>query len=157
MIMNQQEKNKKDRKFYYDEHDGIFVFEEDISINWLISQVLTQPNLQITKISNDQLQTLLKILDESDLRLPNGQHSLFWLRDNIKEKLALAEGQSGEAWHDISCRYRFIIEQIDQVLISTANIKEKIEIKKEDIIVPKIERTLNRLEARFEPLEDQSR
>jgi hypothetical protein len=147
---------KKDRKFHYDEQDGIFVFEEDISINWLISQVLRQPDLQITKISNDQLHILLKLLDESDLRLPNGQHGLFWLSEKIKEKLLLAEGQQGEVWHDICTRYKFIIEQIDQVLAATSNIKEKMEIKKEDQGAKRLQRIENRLQAHFEPLKEQN-
>lgn len=153
--MNQQLNigaKKRGKKHYYDEQDGIFVFEEDITINWLVSQILQQPDLQITKISNDQLQTLLNLLEESDLRLPSGQHGLIWLNEKIKEKLLLAQGQTGEAWHDIATRYKFIIERIDQTIVASSNSINKIEIKKEEPLLKKIERTTNKLEAHFEPL-----
>jgi hypothetical protein len=69
----------KDRKYHYDEYEGVYVFEDELSINWLLSQVLNQPNLQITKISDKDLKEFLDTLSKSDLRMPNGQYCLFWL------------------------------------------------------------------------------
>jgi hypothetical protein len=145
---------KSNRKHYYDEHNGIFVFEDEISINWLLSQVLNKPKLQITKVSNEELQTFLGLLSTSDLRMPNGQHSLFWLREQIKEKMSLAEAKTSETWHNITTRFRYIVERIDQVLIATDNIHEKMDLKVET--QKKISRDPNNMQAYFEPITNQS-
>ena len=142
----------KNREYHYDEQQGIFVFEDEISVNWLVSQVLQKPGLQITKISNEELQTFLNLLDKSDLRMPDGKHSLFWLRDQLKEKSEMSGAKLGETWHQVTGRFRFIIEQIDIVLISTENIKDKMEIRKEEIKLIQ-NRTPNNMQIKFEPLE----
>jgi hypothetical protein len=141
---------KKSRKYHYDEENGIFVLEDDISVNWLLSQIFDLPKLQITKISNDDLQKFIDILSKSDLRMPNGQHSIFWLRDQIVEKLQMSNVKIGEAWYKVSIRYRFIIEIIDQVLIEIENIKEKMEIKVEE--KQEIQLDFNNIKAYFEPI-----
>lgn len=145
---------KSNRKHYYDEHNGIFVFEDEISINWLLSQVLNKPKLQITKVSNEELQTFLGLLSTSDLRMPNGQHSLFWLREQVKEKMSLAEAKTGETWHNITTRFRYIVECIDQTLITTDNVHEKMDLKVET--QRKISRDPNNMQAHFEPITNQS-
>jgi len=142
----------KNREYHYDEQQGIFVFEDEISVNWLVSQVLQKPGLQITKISNEELQTFLNLLDKSDLRMPDGKHSLFWLRDQLKEKSEMSSAKLGETWHQVTGRFRFIIEQIDMILISTENIKDKMEIRKEEIKLIQ-NRTPNNMQIKFEPLE----
>lgn len=146
--------SRNNRKYHYDEQEGIFVFEDEISINWLVSQVLDCPDQQITKISNEQLQTFLSLLSKSDLRMPDGQHSLFWLRQQIKEKMEMAETKTTEAWHNIVTRYRYIIECIDQVLITTENLHEKMEIKVEQ--KKKSSLGPNNMKAYFELLTNQS-
>jgi len=142
----------KNREYHYDEQQGIFVFEDEISVNWLVSQVLQKPGLQITKISNEELQTFLNLLDKSDLRMPDGKHSLFWLRDQLKEKSEMSGAKLGETWHQVTGRFRFIIEQIDIVLISTENIKDKMEIRKEEV-KQTTNKTPNNMQIKFEPSE----
>jgi len=142
---------KQNKKYCYDHQEGIFIFEDEISINWLISQVLNTPDLQISKVSNEQLQDFLALLSNSDLRMPNGQHSLFWLKDQLKEKLSLSQSKNTEAWHNVCIRFKFIIEQIDQILVTTENLHEKMELKKEQQCI--INRQPNNMQAFFEPLE----
>jgi len=142
--------HSKDFKYHFDEESGIFIRESEISINWFVSQVLGQENLQITKVSNEDIQKLLYLLDNSDLRMPNGQHSLFWLREKVKEKMVMDEAKLGEVWDKVVERFRYIIEQIDYTLIKSKNIKEKMEIKKEEVNL-KPYRDPNNMTAKFEP------
>lgn len=137
---------KKDRKYHYDEDQGIFVFDDEISINWLLSEVLKQPNLQISKISNDELNIFLSTLSKSELRMQDGTHSLYWLKQQLKEKNLLAESKTGLAWHETSTRFKYIIRQIDFILM-TNEIKEKL-IEEKKIS----KRDLNNMKAYFEPL-----
>jgi hypothetical protein len=147
-------KKNKTRKFSYDEQDGIFVLEDEISVNWLATQILQRPNLQITKLSNDDLQKFLLILSESDLRMPNGQYCLFWLKEQLKEKREMAEAKLGENWAKVAARFRFILEQIDQSLITVENLKDKMLLKKEDVNEIKQKKfTSNNMEAHFELLD----
>ena len=135
------------RKYSYDEQEGIFVLESEISINWLVSQVLQQPNSQITKITDEQLFKLLNLLGTSDLRMPDGRHGLFWLRDQIKEKMQLSEAKPGQAWYDISQRYRYILEKIDHCVVEN-KLKDEIVKQEEQKIV---NREPNNITASFEP------
>lgn len=145
---------KRDKKYHYDEQEGVFVFDDEISINWLLSQVLNKPNLQITKATNDDIQDFLVLLSKSDLRMPDGQHSLFWLKQQLKEKSQMAEAQKGLVWHEIVIRYRYILECLDQILATTSDLHEKMNIKIEQ---PKISnREQNNMRAYFEPIKDQS-
>lgn len=139
----------------YDEEKGLFVNEREISVNWLLSEVLRKKDLQITKISNEELQTFLSLLDKSNLRMPDGRHSLFWLRDELRKKSKLSEGNTSEAWDLVVNRYQFIVERIDMILAQATDIKEKMEIVKNDINVKKINYTENEMNAHFEPLINQ--
>jgi hypothetical protein len=105
--------------------------------------------LQITKISNEDLQKFLIILKESDIRIPpKGQFCLFWLKEQIKEKLAMAEANQGEVWYDIASRFRYIMDQLDITLIGISNLKEKMLNNVEEI--KKKTYTKNNMEIRFE-------
>lgn len=145
-------KQSKDFKYRYDEQEGIFVRQSEISVNWIVSQVLGQEGLRITKISNEDVQKLLYLLDHSDLRMPDGKHGLVWLKDNLKEKYEMATGKRGQTWEDIALRYRYIIEQIDFTIIGSENSKEIVEVKKEEI-THKQNLKPNRMVAKFEPEE----
>jgi len=125
-------KKSSEIQYRYDEQSGIFVRESEISINWLLSEVLGIEGLQITKISNEQIETFLSILNKSDLRMLNGQHSLLWLKDKLEEKRSMADANVGEVWHDITQKYRFIIEQIDHILISSDDFQKKMQFIDED-------------------------
>jgi hypothetical protein len=138
---------KRNRKFHYDEQEGVFIFDDEISINWLLSQVLQIPGLQITKVSIDDIRKFLDKLANSDLRMPNGQHALYWLKQQVKEKMQLSEPKLGLAWHEITLKYRFIIEQVDQFLVGKTY-KEFEEPEKTVLI----KREPNNIEAHFEPL-----
>lgn len=145
---------KRDRKYHYDEQEGIFVFEDEISINWMLSQVLNQQSLQITKISDQQLNNFLDLLSKSDLRMPDGKYCLFWLKDHIKEKMGLADAKLGQAWHNNVIRYRYILERIDIELSQTKDLHDKMNIKIEK---PKFSnKEPNNMQAYFEPITDQS-
>lgn len=142
-------KNTKDFNYRYDEQNGIFIRENEISVNWLLSQVLGQEKLQITKVSNEDIQKFLYLLVHSDLRMPDGKHSIFWLKDQLKEKEDMAGGKAGQTWFKIAERYRYIIEQIDYSLIGCENIHDMMEIKKEE--KEEKGRTPNKMTAHFEP------
>ena len=150
--MNKKKNNRNSNnfKYRYDEQEGIFIRDGEISVNWLLSEVLEQKDLQITKISNEDIQRFLYLLDKSDLRMPDGKHGLFWLKEHLNEKMQMAEGNRGEVWAKIAERYRFILEQIDLTLVKSGNIKEKMEIRKEE--KKEIYREPSNMEARFEPL-----
>lgn len=140
---------KSNRKYHYDEQEGVYVFDDEISINWLLSQILNKKDCHITKVSIEEIETFLSTISNSDLRMPDGQHCIFWLKEKIKEKMLMSDTKSGETWHDISLKYRFILEKIDLILIKIENITEKMEVKKENAIS---NRTENNIEAHFEPL-----
>jgi len=142
----------KNFKYRFDEIEGIFVRESEISANWLISKVLDK-NLQITKASNDEIQKFLHILDESELRMPDGKHSLVWLKDHLKEKFQMADAKEGETWFKITERFRYILEQIDFTLIKSENYDEKVKIIKEDQKIFS-NRTPNNITISFEPKEN---
>ena len=135
----------------YDEEKGLFVNESELSVNWLLSEVLRKKDLQITKISNEELQTFLSLLDQSNLRMPDGRHSLFWLRDELRAKSKISGGNKSEAWDMIVSRYQFIIERIDMTLANAPDIQEKMKIIKNEA-VKKINYTENKMDAHFEPL-----
>ena len=144
---------KRDRKYHYDEQNGIFVFEDEISVNWLLTQVLNSSSLlQITKVTDQQIQDFLDLLSKSDLRMPNGQHALFWTKDRLKERQQQADSQKGESWHQTVIRFRYILERIDLVLAETQDLHEKMEIKKEEVVEFGINRDSNNLKAYFEPI-----
>lgn len=145
---------RRDKKYHYDEQDGIFIFEDEISVNWLLSQIL-QSELQITKISNEQLQLFLSILSKSDLRMPDGEYCLFWLRKQIKEKMEMSDSKTGQSAYDLTIRYRYILENIDNVLSEISDISEKMDIKKENIY-KSVDRAPNNMQAYFEPISDKS-
>jgi hypothetical protein len=145
--------SSKEIKYHYDQEEGIFVKESDLSVNWLLSQVFQLPDLQITKISNEELQKFLYLLDQSNLRMPDGKHSLIWIKDNLKEKLEMSKAQLGKSWERVTDRYRFILQQIDLILTMSPDREEKLKIilaeEKKD---PGI--TKNNLECFFERKED---
>jgi hypothetical protein len=140
-------KRNEHLKYRFDEQTGIFIRESEISVNWFISQVLKRENLQVTKISNDDIQTLLLKID--NLRMPDGKHSLIWLKEKLKEYFEMSNVKQGEEFQKLSERYRFIVEQIDFALARSKNLKEKMEIRKEEI---KLEtyKTPNNMIAKFE-------
>jgi len=144
-------RKSKEFKYRYDEQQGIFIREDELSINWLLNQILeSEQPLQITKISNEELQNFLFILSKSDLRMPDGKYCLFWLKDKIKERSSMADGNKGEVWDKISDRYRYILEQIDYSLITVDDIHEKMETK--EIVEEKLKKLPNNMKAYFEPI-----
>lgn len=144
-------KHTKNFKYKYDEQEGIFIRETEISVTWLLRQVLNDDHLQITKIDNNQLQIFLKILNESDLRMPNGQHAILWVKENLNEKYNMTKNKLGEKWEYTSNRYKFIVGQIDLLLINSKDYDQKLKIKVET--EEKKEKTPNNIKAYFEPLE----
>lgn len=140
----------KNFKYRFDELEGIFIRESEISANWLISQILNK-ELQITKASNDEIQKFIHILNESNLRMPDGKHGLIWLKENLIEKFKMSDAKDGEVWVKITERYRYILEQIDLTLINS-NYQEKIKTVKEEQQL--FSRTPNNMSIFFEPKEE---
>jgi hypothetical protein len=138
----------KNFKYRFDETEGVFIRQSEISANWLISTIL-EKSIQITKATNDEIQKFLLILDSSDLRMPDGKHSLIWLKDHLKEKLTMTEAKDGEIWFNVAERFRFIIEQIDMTLVKSQNYEEKIKIVVEQ--QKTFKRTPNNITISFEP------
>lgn len=144
-------KHSKHFKYRYDEASGIFVRDSEISVNWMLSCALgSEEELQITKVSNEQILKFLNLLDTSDLRMPDGKHSLIWLSDKLKERFAMASAKDTHAWEVITERYRYILEQIDLVLIKSGNYEERKKIIEQNKIGEHL--TPNNMKASFEPL-----
>lgn len=142
--------NKPIKKITYDDDRQVYVKASDISVNWLLSKVLQKENLQITKVSNEQIVLFLKLLDSTNLRMPNGQHSLFWLKDQLGEKKNMSSSQQGEVWADVTDRYRYILEQIDLILMDSKDIQEKMAIISPEIKKIDVGMTPNNMECRFD-------
>jgi hypothetical protein len=94
--------------------------ETEFNTNWLLNKVLGTRNLQITKISDDEILKFLVILNETRLQMPDGTDSLLWLRQRLDKRYMDSQGQRGESWESISRRYQFILHQIDIMLATRA-------------------------------------
>ena len=135
----------QNQKYKFDEENGIFVRDSEISVNWLLSQILGR-NAQISKVSNADIMLFVTVLAESKLVMPDGRIALYWLREKMQGHYDESKNKLSRVWEDISDQYRFLLEQIDMILAKN-NIKdEKIEVEKN---IFNINRTPNNLEARF--------
>ncbi|MDO8640063.1 MAG: hypothetical protein Q7R33_00800 [Nitrosarchaeum sp.] len=90
--------------------------ESEINTNWLLNKLLGTKNLQITKISHEDVLKFLVILDQTRLEMPDGTDSLVWLKKRIGKRYEQSLTQRGQSWEDISSRYQFILQQIDLIL-----------------------------------------
>ena len=108
--------------------DFVHVKAFEINSNWLLNQILGngKTNYQITKIDNDTLIKFLKVLDDGNLKMPDGRDSLVWLKDRVSNRYNEAQGNKGQEWFKTAERYRYILDQIDIVLMNTANKEEKL-------------------------------
>ena len=106
-------------KYHYDQENGIFVKDDDISVNWLVSQVLNIPNCQITKLSTDDINKFINLLDQTNLIMPNGEHCFVWLKRELREKAEMAGSKSGVAQYELSEKFKYIIHQIDMIMIKS--------------------------------------
>lgn len=142
----------KNFKYRYDEQDGIFIREGEISLNWLLGQVLGK-DVQITKVDNPEILRFLTLIAESDLIMPDGRRCIYWLKDKLKEYHEMSKVKTSKTWEDICDKYRWILEQVDFFIV-------KYNFKDEKLIynqIPiKINRTPNTLNASFEPLNESS-
>jgi len=89
----------------------------EINTNWLLNKILGTKDLQITKISQDEVLKFLGILYESKLQMHDGSDSLLWLKERIRKRFDQSTSQRGQSWEDITRRYRYILEQIDMLLV----------------------------------------
>jgi len=92
--------------------------KHDINTNWLLNRVLGTKHLQITKISDNELMQFLNILNTSRLKMPDGTDSLEWLKRRLVKRYNDSTSQRGMTWENISRRYRFILQQIDILLVT---------------------------------------
>jgi len=146
-------KHSKKIEYHYDADLGIYIKESEISLNWLLSQVLKKENLQITKVTDEEIQTFLLLLEQSNLRMPDGRHSLYWIRDKISERERGAKSKTGESFFYLYERYKFIREQIDFILVGSNIEDTKDEENKPGL--DRINRTKNNMKAYFEPLDEE--
>lgn len=91
---------------------------QEINTNWLLNQILGTKDLQITKISNDEVLKFLHILSIGNLVMPDGQDSLVWLKKRLRKRCEFASAARSEEWENVYKRYVFILEQID-ILLAT--------------------------------------
>ena len=143
-------KHSDEFKIRFDETQGIFIRESEISLNWILSEILGKSDLQITKVSNEEVIRFLSLLDKSNLRLPDGQHALLWVKEQVRQKRAMADSQNSEVWFKIAERYRYINEQIDMILVTSKDVKEKMQNLKPE--QKEIKRDPNEMTASFKPL-----
>jgi hypothetical protein len=92
--------------------------DNEINSNWLLNKILGSKNKQITKISDDELNVFLTILQKSNLEMPDGSNSLIWLKERINKRFEQTEIQRGHVWEEISRRYQYILQRID-ILLAT--------------------------------------
>jgi len=135
----------KNVKYHYDQDNGIFIKDDEISVNWLASQVLNKKDVQITKLSNEELLNFIHILNTSELRMPDGEHSLIWLKRQLTEKAAMASAKEGKVQYDLAETFKYIIYQIDMLVVS-----DKQKFEKQEAQQIKINRTPNNMEIKFE-------
>lgn len=147
-------KPKRDNiAYHYDQQLGTFVKSDSISLNWFLSEVLQKPKLRVTKVEDDDIKQFIDLLLKSNLRMPDGTHSLKWVKDQINEKFEMAKAQKGEAWEKVVDRYRYILNQVD-LFISGAGNREEIMKKGEEISPPVVIRTPNNMTISFEREEE---
>jgi hypothetical protein len=135
----------KNAKYHYDQDIGVFIKDSEISVNWLASQILQKENVQITKLSNEDIVKFVSILDTSDLRMPNGVHGLIWLKEQLTEKALMAGAKEGKVQYDLADRFKYIIQQIDMIIASSK--KERFEKQEPEKII--VNRTPNNMEIKF--------
>jgi hypothetical protein len=96
-----------------------FVKEHQLDVNWLLNQILGagKTNLQITKVDDNQVFMFIKCLKDNPLKMPDGKDALQWIRERLAVRLDQAENKVTMEWEKVRQRYRFIIHQLDIVLI----------------------------------------
>lgn len=92
--------------------------DNEINTNWLLNKILGSKNKQITKVSDDELNVFLTMLQKSNLEMPDGTNSLIWLKERINKRFEQTEIQRGHVWEEISRRYQYILQRID-ILLAT--------------------------------------
>jgi len=97
----------------------MFVKDVRIDVNWLLNQILGagKTKYQITKITDDQLFQFLTCLKDNPFTMHNDQNALSWIRERLALRYDQAQNQMSEQWEHIRQRYRFIIQQIDLILV----------------------------------------
>ena len=122
----------------------------EINTNWLLNQILGggKTNYQITKIDNDLLLKFLMVLDDGDLRMPDGRDSLVWLRDRTSKRYSEAQNNRGEEWAKTAERYRYILEQIDLIVLHSKTRQQKLTPQPSQEREPDLVPSFNRIESK---------
>ena len=112
----------------------MIIKEYQLSVNWILNQVLGsgKTQYQITKITDDQLDTFLLFLFENPFPMPDGTNVLRWMRNKLSIHHDQAINKASQEWETTRQRYRFIIQKIDQLTV---------QLVKEEMKSPKIEKT----------------
>lgn len=92
------------------------VSKSNLDTNWLLNVILGTKDLQITKVSDDEVQKFLEIIDTGNLLMPDGELALEWLKKRLNKRYQESQSRDGETWYRTAARYGYIIEQVDMRL-----------------------------------------
>lgn len=92
--------------------------DREITTNWLLNQMIPEGKgeMKITEIDNELVVDFLDRLHGSSLFMPDGRHSLVWLKERLELRSSQAEGQRTEAWERVRTRLRYVLAKIDMLL-----------------------------------------
>jgi hypothetical protein len=99
----------------------MIVKEHKISVNWLLNQILGggKTDYQITKIDNNMLHQFLAVLSENQFTMPDGSNVLRWIRNRLSLHHDQILNKMSQEFEQTRQRYRFIIQEIDIILVKT--------------------------------------
>jgi len=93
-----------------------------IGVNWLLNQILGggKTDYQITKIDDIDLHKFLLVLSENQFNMPDGTNVLRWMRNKLSLHHDQAINKMSTEWEHTRQRYRYIISEIDKILMKSA-------------------------------------
>ena len=93
-----------------------------IGVNWLLNQILGggRTDYQITKIDDIDLHKFLLVLSENQFNMPDGTNVLRWMRNKLSLHHDQAINKMSTEWEHTRQRYRYIISEIDKILMKSA-------------------------------------
>jgi hypothetical protein len=111
----------------------MIIKEHAIGINWILNQILGggKTDYQITKIDDNDLHKFLLILSENQFPMPDGTNVLRWMRNKLSLHHDQAINKMSVEWEKTRQRYRYIILEIDKILMKNAkdNLNKEVEQK----------------------------
>jgi len=104
-----------------------FVKSFELNTNWLLNQVLGggKTNLKITQVDNETVLQFLNFLKDNPFEMPNGEDAIRFVRNRIGLRYEQCQNQMSRQWEATRQRYRFIMNQIDLILVTLPPPKPK--------------------------------